>query len=69
MKPTPITFIPSETYKALIKEAASRCIRVGCSVDDAVRKHLGGLFVQQIKVLLTDTLSHGILYSSKMKGG
>lgn len=36
MKPTPITFIPSETYKALIKEAASRCIRVGCSVDDAV---------------------------------
>ena len=36
MKPTPITFISSETYKALIKEAASRCIRVGCSVDDAV---------------------------------
>lgn len=36
MNPTPITFIPSETYKALIKEAASRCIRVGCSVDDAV---------------------------------
>ena len=36
MKPTPITFVPSETYKALIKEAASRCIRVGCSVDDAV---------------------------------
>ena len=36
MKPTPITFIPSETYKALIKEAASRCVRVGCSVDDAV---------------------------------
>lgn len=36
MKPTPITFIPAETYKALIKEAASRCIRVGCSVDDAV---------------------------------
>ena len=36
MKPTPITFISSETYKALIKEAGSRCIRVGCSVDDAV---------------------------------
>ena len=36
MKPTPITFISSETYKALIKEAASRCTRVGCSVDDAV---------------------------------
>ena len=36
MKPPPITFIPSETYKALIKEAGSRCIRVGCSVDDAV---------------------------------
>ena len=36
MKPTPITFISSETYKALIKEAASRCIRVGCSVDDTV---------------------------------
>lgn len=36
MKPTPITFIPSETYKALIKEAASRCVRAGCSVDDAV---------------------------------
>ena len=36
MKPTPITFIPSETYKALIKEAANRCIRGGCSVDDAV---------------------------------
>ena len=36
MKPTPITFISSETYKALINEAASRCIRVGCSVDDAV---------------------------------
>ena len=36
MKPTPIAFISSETYKALIKEAASRCIRVGCSVDDAV---------------------------------
>ena len=36
MKPTPITFISSETYKALIKEAANRCIRIGCSVDDAV---------------------------------
>ena len=36
MKPTPITFISSETYNALIKEAANRCIRVGCSVDDAV---------------------------------
>ena len=36
MKPIPITFISSETYNALIKEAASRCIRVGCSVDDAV---------------------------------
>ena len=36
MKPTPITFISSETYNALIKEAASRCVRVGCSIDDAV---------------------------------
>ena len=36
MKPTPITFISSETDNARIKEAASRCIRVGCSVDDAV---------------------------------
>lgn len=36
MKPTPIMFIPAETYKALIKEAASRCIRVGCSVDNTV---------------------------------
>lgn len=36
MKPTPITFIPSETYKAVVKEASNRCIRVGCSVDDAV---------------------------------
>ena len=36
MNPTPITFISYDTYNALIKEAASRCIRVGCSVDDAV---------------------------------
>lgn len=36
MKPTPITFISSETYKALTNEAAKRCIRAGCSVGDAV---------------------------------
>ena len=36
MKPTPITFIPSETYKALTDEAAKRCIRAGSTIEDAV---------------------------------
>lgn len=36
MKPTPITFISSETYKALTNEAAKRCIRAGGTIENAV---------------------------------
>ena len=36
MKNIPITFIPSETYKTITEEAAKRCIRAGCSINDTV---------------------------------
>ncbi len=36
MKPTPITFISSETYKALTDEAAKRCIRAGGTTEDTI---------------------------------